>query len=286
MNAMPNAVTLVTGAARGLGKAYCQKLTSLGSSVVANDIDGDALADMVSELAKDGREAIAVAGSVTDPDVAALAVAESIKNFGRLDAVIANAGFLRDRSFGKSTPAEFAEIVDVHLIGTANIARAAWSALRTSAHGRLVLTSSSAGLYGSYGQANYSAAKLGIVGLMNTLKLEGEKYGLFTNVVAPLAHTRLSEGVFPDPLLQAMDSEWIAGIVAHLVSPDCTANGIIIEIGSGKLRRVTIEPSSVLSIAAADKGNPYSARLAIDQLLKLSTNQPRDGAEGVRSILL
>lgn len=285
MNTGPKMVTLVTGAARGLGRAYCEKLSSLGSAIIANDIDAVAVADLVAELRDRGHPALAVAGSVTDPELADRAVAAALETFGRLDAVIANAGFLRDRSFAKSTAAEFSEVIDVHLNGSANVARAAWPALRDSGSGRLVLTSSSAGLYGSFGQANYSAAKLGVVGLMNTLKIEGAKYHICTNVIAPLAHTRLSKGVFPEAMLQEMSPEWTAGIVAHLVSPDCTTNGMILEIGAGKVRRVTIEPSPIVQMARSEMGDIGSTRAAVDQLEKMPSRQPWDGAEGVSEML-
>jgi NAD(P)-dependent dehydrogenase (short-subunit alcohol dehydrogenase family) len=286
MTGNPSSAVIVTGAARGLGRAYCEKLASLGVGIVAIDFDSDALEDLMAYLHQRGHDAVSVAGSVVDPEVSSDAVAAALQTFGRLDGVIANAGFLRDSSFAKSTLEQFRDVIDVHLVGTFNIARAAWSALRDSGHGRLVLTSSSAGLYGSYGQANYSAAKMGIIGLMNTLKLEGVKYGVLTNTVAPLANTRLSDGVFPNEVLRDMDPEWISGIVAHLVSPECTANGVVIEIGAGQLRRVTIEPSAIVRQNPSDKGDTEAARAAVEQLLAIRTQQPADGGAAVRDVLV
>jgi NAD(P)-dependent dehydrogenase (short-subunit alcohol dehydrogenase family) len=284
MTGKASSAVIVTGAAQGLGRAYCEKLASLGVGIVAMDLDSDALQDLLTCLHQRGHAAVSVTGSVVDAEISSDAVAKALEFYGRLDGVIANAGFLRDSSFAKSTLDQFRDVMDVHLVGTFNIARAAWAALRESGHGRLVLTSSSAGLYGSYGQANYSAAKMGIIGLMNTLKLEGVKYGVLTNTVAPLANTRLSDGVFPNEVLREMDPEWISGIVAHLVSPECTANGLVIEIGAGQLRRVTIEPSAIVRQNPADKGDIEAARAAVGQLLAISTQQPADGGAAVRDV--
>src|ERR1700722_2775028 len=195
-------VAIVTGAGGGLGRQHALELARRGAKVVVNDLGGavdgsggssEAAKAVVAEIKGAGGEAIADGASVTDDAGVAGMVKAAMDAWGRVDILIANAGVLRDKSFSKMEIADFEFVVDVHLMGTVKPAKAVWEIMREQNYGRIVVTTSSSGLYGNFGQSNYGAAKLGIIGLMNTLKLEGQKNNVHINAISPVAATRMTQ---------------------------------------------------------------------------------------------
>jgi len=257
-------VAIVTGAGNGLGRSHALALAARGARVVVNDpggaVDGtggaNAVADgVVGEIVAAGGRAVASFESVADPAGAARIVAKAIEAFGRLDILVNNAGILRDKSFGKMEAAEFDAVIRVHLQGSAYVTRAAWPHLQEGKYGRVVMTTSAAGLFGNFGQANYAAAKLGLVGLMNALKIEGLKYGILVNTVAPVAATRMTEGIIPPAFFAKMKPEHITSAVLYLCSETCRDSGHVVSAGPGYYARArmmegpgaTFDPSVVAS---------------------------------------
>jgi NAD(P)-dependent dehydrogenase (short-subunit alcohol dehydrogenase family) len=228
-------VAIVTGAGGGLGRAYALELARRGARVVVNDLggardgtgQGDAAASVVEEIRAAGGTAIASVASVTDPGQVEAMVAEARAELGGVHILINNAGILRDKSFAKMSLEDFRAVVDVHLIGSANCTKAVWETMREQAYGRILMTSSSTGLYGNFGQANYAAAKLGLAGLAKTLALEGAKYNVRVNTLAPVAATRMTEELFPPDLLALFRPELVAPAALFLVSEDAPTNAIV-----------------------------------------------------------
>lgn len=236
-----NQVAIVTGAGHGLGRSHALALASRGARVVVNDLGGardgtgsslTAAEAVVDEIEAAGGEAMANGADVTNRDAVDDMVAAAIERWGRVDILVNNAGILRDKSFANMGLDDFDVVVKVHLTGSANCTKAVWSHMRERSYGRIVMTTSSSGLYGNFGQANYGAAKLGVVGLMNTLKIEGAKYGIRVNAVAPVAHTRMTDELFPEEAKAVMQPEEVTPGVLFLVSEDAPT-GVILAAGAG-----------------------------------------------------
>jgi NAD(P)-dependent dehydrogenase (short-subunit alcohol dehydrogenase family) len=200
-------VAIVTGAGQGLGRSHAIELAKRGAKVVINDLGGakdgtggssDAAKAVVTEIEALGGEAIANGANVAKYDEVEAMVKQTMDQWGRIDILVNNAGILRDKSFSKGSLDDFKLVVDVHLIGTVNCTKACWDIMRDQAYGRVVVTTSSSGLYGNFGQSNYGSAKMGVIGLMNTLVQEGSKYDIRVNALAPTAGTRMTEGLIPE----------------------------------------------------------------------------------------
>jgi NAD(P)-dependent dehydrogenase (short-subunit alcohol dehydrogenase family) len=236
-------VVVITGSGRGLGRAYALYFASRGAKVVVNDtgcstsgsgFDKTVADYVVSEIIKNGGEAIANYDSV---EFGEKIINMALENYGKVDILINNAGILRDRSMVKMTTDDFDTIIKVHLKGTFACTKAAWDSMRKQNYGRIVNTASPAGLYGNFGQANYSAAKLGIHGLTQTLAIEGEKRNIRVNTIAPLAATRMTEGIFPAEILDVLKPEHVVPIVAYLSHDSCLETGSIMEVAGGFVAR-------------------------------------------------
>jgi NAD(P)-dependent dehydrogenase (short-subunit alcohol dehydrogenase family) len=220
-------VAIVTGAGGGLGRAHALYLASQGAQVVVNDLAQEAADRVAAEIAATGGQAMAIAASVTDEAAVGAMVARVMEHWGRIDILVSNAGILRDKSFAKMSLDDFRLVVDVHLMGAAVCAKAVWEIMREQRHGRIVLTTSSSGLYGNFGQANYGAAKMALVGLMQTLAIEGEKYGVRVNCLAPTAATGMTEGVLSEESLRRLDPGLVSPGLLALVHDDAPTRAIL-----------------------------------------------------------
>ncbi|MEI9852407.1 MAG: SDR family NAD(P)-dependent oxidoreductase [Sphingomonas sp.] len=220
-------VAIVTGAGGGLGRSHAMYLARQGARVVVNDLTQDAADRVAAEIAAAGGEAIAVAASVTDEPAIAAMASETLHHWGRVDILVNNAGILRDRSFAKMSIDDFRLVVDVHLVGAAICTKAVWEPMRAQRHGRIVMTTSSSGLYGNFGQANYGAAKMALVGLMQTLAIEGEKYGIRVNCLAPTAATQMTDGVLSAESLRLLDPAMVSPGLLALVGEDAPTRAIL-----------------------------------------------------------
>ncbi|QFG24652.1 SDR family NAD(P)-dependent oxidoreductase [Actinomadura sp. WMMB 499] len=261
-------VVIVTGAGNGIGRAHAFMLAEHGARVVVNDLGGTvagagssgAAEEVAREIRGLGGTAVASTDSVATAEGGAALVRRAVDEFGRVDAVIHNAGILRDRSFGKMTDDDVTAVLDVHLGGAFNVLRPAWPHMTERRYGRIVLTTSSSGLLGTFGQANYAAAKAGLVGLMNVLALEGARHGILVNALSPTAATRMTEGLLGD-LADRFDPRHVAAVATYLASERCDLNGEILTVGGGRVGRIFVgvtpgwysgpEPAAPAGIAAA-----------------------------------
>lgn len=220
-------VAIVTGSGGGLGRAHALYLAGQGARLVVNDLSQQNADTVVAEIVAAGGEAIAVAASVTDEAAVAGMVEATLGRWGRVDILVNNAGVLRDKSFAKMTVEDFRLVVDVHLIGAAICSKAVWKPMRAQHHGRIVMTTSSSGLYGNFGQANYGAAKMALVGLMQTLAIEGEKYGIRVNCLAPTAATQMTQGVLSEESLRLLAPELVSPGLLALVGDNAPTRAIL-----------------------------------------------------------
>jgi NAD(P)-dependent dehydrogenase (short-subunit alcohol dehydrogenase family) len=235
-------VAIVTGAGGGLGRQHALELARRGAKVVVNDLGGsmdgsgggsDAANKVVEEIKALGGDAIANGSSVTDDAGVARMIKDAMDAWGRIDILVANAGILRDKTFAKMEFGDFSVVVDVHLFGTVKPVKAVWEIMRAQNYGRIVVTTSSSGLYGNFGQSNYGAAKLGLIGFMNTLKLEGQKNNIHVNAISPVAATRMTENLgMPAQVLEQLKPEYVTPGVVFLCSEEAPT-GAILTAGAG-----------------------------------------------------
>jgi len=250
-----NKVAIVTGAGGGLGRAYALELGRRGAKVVVNDLGGardgtgtsDAAQAVVAEIEAAGGEAMANGGSVAEYDQMVEMVARAKERWGGVHVLINNAGVLRDKTFAKMEPADFEFVLRVHLLGGAYATKACWETFREQNYGRVLMTSSSSGLFGNFGQANYGAAKMGLVGLAKTLSIEGARNDVRVNALAPTAGTRMTEELFPEQMYQAFSPDKVVPAALFLVSEDAPT-GAILGAGAGVFATsyVTLTPGALL----------------------------------------
>jgi NAD(P)-dependent dehydrogenase (short-subunit alcohol dehydrogenase family) len=264
-----NRVAVITGAGGGLGRTYALEIAKRGGMIVANDLGGKAdgsgasssMADeTVKQIVEAGGKAVANYDSVSTPEGGEAIVKAALDNFGRVDVVINNAGILRDKTFAKLTPEELDIVLDVHLKGAFYVSQPAFRVMKEQNYGRLLFTASGAGVFGNFGQSNYGAAKMGLVGLSNVLAQEGAKNNIKSNVIAPIARTRLTEQLL-GPLAEKLSPDCVTPLVVYLVSEQCELTHEIFDVGGGRYARIFIgmnqgwakgpgQPATVEEIAA------------------------------------
>jgi NAD(P)-dependent dehydrogenase (short-subunit alcohol dehydrogenase family) len=241
-------VALVTGAGNGLGRAHALLLAARGAQVVVNDLGGSVdgagasagpAATVAQEIEDGGGVALANTDTVATPEGGRALVAAALEAFGRLDIVVNNAGILRDRAFHNLTPDELDPVLDVHLRGSFFVTLPAWRVMRERGYGRVVFTSSASGILGNFGQANYGAAKMGVVGMTRVLAIEGGPHGIRVNAIAPMARTRMTDGLLGD-MHDWLDPELVAPVAAWLAHERCSVTGEVFTVGGGRVGRVFV----------------------------------------------
>ncbi|MEU8267154.1 SDR family NAD(P)-dependent oxidoreductase [Sphaerisporangium sp. NPDC049002] len=242
-------VAVVTGAGQGLGRSHALLLAERGAKVVVNDVGGSLdgtgastgpAAEVVELIVKNGGEAVANAGDVATPEGAESIIQAARDAFGRVDILVNNAGILRDKSLGKMTVEEFDAVLAVHVRGSFLVSRAAFPHMKEQRYGRIVNTSSPAGLFGNFGQANYSTAKMGLVGLTKTLGIEGARAGIKANAIAPIAWTRMTEALLPAEFEERFTPGRVSPLVAFLAHESCETSGEVFSVGAGRVARVFV----------------------------------------------
>jgi NAD(P)-dependent dehydrogenase (short-subunit alcohol dehydrogenase family) len=265
-------IAIVTGAGGGLGREHALLLARLGARVVVNDLGGDvhgsasgsgpAAQAVVAEIIANGGEAMANGASVTDFNQVEHMVSDAMARWNRIDILVNNAGILRDKSFAKMSLEDFRTVLDVHLMGAVNCTKAVWDIMRSQNYGRIVMTTSSSGLYGNFGQSNYSAAKLALVGLMQTLALEGAKNNIRVNCIAPTAATRMLQGLLPEKQLAALHPAAVSPAVAVLVAEDAPTRTVLCAgAGSFEAAHITLTRGIFLG-TGTEVTEQLAARLA------------------------
>ncbi|HEX4234052.1 MAG TPA: SDR family NAD(P)-dependent oxidoreductase [Caldimonas sp.] len=263
-------VAIVTGAGGGLGRQHALALAARGAAVVVNDLGGmvdgngatpTAANAVAGEIRAAGGKAIASGASVTDWSAVQKMVAAALAEWGRVDILVNNAGILRDKSFAKMDLADFRLVMDVHLMGAVHCTKAVWETMRTQGYGRIVMTTSSSGLYGNFGQSNYGAAKMALVGLMQTLSLEGAKHNIRVNCLAPTASTRMTEGVMPEAVLRLLEASAVTPALLALVADDAPTRAIVCA-GAGSFERAYVTLTHGIHVGNdADAAEQIVARL-------------------------
>jgi NAD(P)-dependent dehydrogenase (short-subunit alcohol dehydrogenase family) len=253
-------VAIVTGAGGGLGKQHALALAARGAKVVVNDLGADVHGDggsvsaaqaVVDEIRRNGGEAMVNAASVTDYEAVKAMVQQTMDAWGRVDILVNNAGILRDKSFAKMDMADFRLVMEVHVMGAVHCTKAVWAIMQAQNYGRVVLTTSSSGLYGNFGQANYGAAKMALAGLMQTLSIEGEKHGIRVNCLAPTAATRMTEGLMPPEVLKALQPQAVVPAMLVMASEDAP-NRTILCAGAGSFEVAHITLTQGLHLGLHD----------------------------------
>jgi NAD(P)-dependent dehydrogenase (short-subunit alcohol dehydrogenase family) len=253
-------VAILTGAGGGLGKQHALALAARGAKVVVNDLGADVHGDggsvsaaqaVVDEIRASGGEAMVNGASVTDYEAVKAMVQQTMDAWGRVDILVNNAGILRDKSFAKMEIADFRLVMDVHVMGAVHCTKAVWAIMQAQNYGRVVLTTSSSGLYGNFGQANYGAAKMALAGLMQTLSIEGEKHGIRVNCLAPTAATRMTEGLMPPEVLKALQPQAVVPAMLVMASEDAP-NRTILCAGAGSFEAAHITLTQGLHLGLHD----------------------------------
>lgn len=285
-------VAIVTGAGNGLGRSHALLLAARGARVVVNDLGGQArgggrssaAADaVVAEIKALGGEAVANDDSVED---GARIVEAALSTWGRVDIVVNNAGILRDASFQKMSQEDWDLIYRVHLLGAFRVTQAAWNPMREAGYGRVLFTSSAAGIYGNFGQANYAAAKLGLVGFANTLAVEGKKRNIHVNTIAPIAGSRLTESVLPKEVTDALKPEYVSPLVAYLCSEECEETGGLYEVGGGFAGRLRWQRSAGKSFKIGRPLTPEAVRSAWSEISDFErVTYPNDVTSAIEPII-
>jgi NAD(P)-dependent dehydrogenase (short-subunit alcohol dehydrogenase family) len=278
-------VAIVTGAGAGLGRAHALGLAKLGARVVVNDMgaardgSGGSVSPaevVVEEIRKAGGEAMVNGADVSSYEQVKDMVAQAAAKWGSVDLMVANAGILRDKSFGKMEPDDFAKVVSVHLTGTFNCCKAVWDGMRERNYGRIVVTTSSSGMFGNFGQANYGAAKAGIVGLMNVLAEEGRKNNVRINTISPTAATRMTEGLIPPEVLALMKPEAITPAVMYLLSEDAPTRTIM-GAGAGSFAVIKIVETEGLNLPQSE-WTPDAVAANFEKIADMSKARDLGGA--------
>ena len=232
-------VALVTGAGQGLGRAHALALARHGARVAVNDLSQKDAEAVAQEIVAAGGQAMACAANVADPVSVTAMIDRIVAQWGQMDILVNNAGILRDRTFAKSTIEDFRAVIEVNLMGSVHCTHAVWNLMRAQGYGRIVFTTSSSGLYGNFGQANYSAAKMALVGLMQTLAIEGERYGIHVNCLAPSAATGMTSGLYDSGDLARLGSDMVAPAVVALCAEDAPSRAIVLA-GAGRFARAYV----------------------------------------------
>ena len=276
-------VAIVTGAGGGLGRAHALLLASRGAKLVVNDLGGafdgtgagSAMADKVAEeIRAAGGEAVPNYDGVDTWEGGQSIVKTALDAFGKVDILINNAGILRDKSFMKMEEEDIDKVFAVHLKGAFNVTKAAFPVMRENNYGRIVMTTSATGLYGNFGQANYGAAKLGLVGFMNTLKLEGARYNILCNTIAPIAGTRMTATVMPPDMVEKLKPDYVSPVVAYMCSEECTDSGIVFVAGAGYFSRAVMVEGPGVTLDAKKGISIEDIRDRLADIKKLEGAQP------------